>query len=361
MKKYPFGAILDFWENYKSMIVTEKINLIDTKICVISKMESKNKDGMSVIPYNSINVDTMKIGRNGTLKVKNTELLNMIKAAGSFYKYNGKYYIPSSSVRRRVSYDYFRSTAEKRKKRNGIIDEYENINLKSFASDETLITVAQRFRKVKSIIFIGQRLSGSCIKLVGMKSAGTDKQVYAIDVIKELNRNNDIDFYTSFPEDAGLSNMAFEIECDIKRTTKNGIPLSVFVSDNITGRKALRIDIRAEINNRKYILKSLDITHRTVKSAEEIANMIESEIKEYENASLNKDVSIDEIEDVCIRHIPKKSQKKFKDAMFKNASIETAYDISQKLFESERSYKTQDYDRGKHKYDIALGSVLKIC
>ena len=89
--------------------------------------------------------------------------------------------------------------------------------------------------------------------------------------------------------------------------------------------------------------------------------MIESEIKGYENASLNKDVSIDEIEDVCIRHIPKKSQKKFKDAMFKNASIETAYDISQKLFESERSYKTQDYDRGKHKYDIALGSVLKIC
>lgn len=361
MKKYPFGAILDFWENYKSMIVTEKINLIDTKICVISKMESKNKDGMSVIPYNSINVDTMKIGRNGTLKVKNTELLNMIKAAGSFYKYDGKYYIPSSSVRRRVSYDYFRSTAGKRKKRNGIIDEYENINLKSFASDETLITVAQRFRKVKSIIFIGQRLSGSCIKLVGMKSAGTDKQIYAIDVIKELNRNNDIDFYTSFPEDAGLSNMAFEIECDIKRTTKNRIPLSVFVSDNITGRKALRIDIRAEINNRKYILKSLDITHRTVKSAKEIANMIESEIKEYENASLNKDVSIDEIEDVCIRHIPKKSQKKFKDAMFKNASIETAYDISQKLFESERSYKTQDYDRGKHKYDIALGSVLKIC
>ena len=102
MKKYPFGAILDFWENYKSMIVTEKINLIDTKICVISKIESKNKDGMSVIPYNSINVDTMKIGRNGTLKVKNTELLNMIKAAGSFYKYDGKYYIPSSSVRRRI-------------------------------------------------------------------------------------------------------------------------------------------------------------------------------------------------------------------------------------------------------------------
>ena len=101
------------------------------------------------------------------------------------------------------------------------------------------------------------------------------------------------------------------------------------MSDNITGRKALRIDIRAEINNRKYILKSLDIRHRTVKSAKEIANMIESEIKEYENASLNKDVSIDEIEDVCIRHIPKKSQKKFKDAMFKNASIETAYDISQ--------------------------------
>ena len=53
-----------------------------------------------------------------------------------------------------------------------------------------------------------------------MKSAGTDKQIYAIDVVKELNRNNDIDFYTSFPEDAGLSNMAFEIECDIKRTTK---------------------------------------------------------------------------------------------------------------------------------------------
>ena len=47
MKKYPFGAILDFWENYKSMIVTEKINLIDTKICVISKMESKNKDGIA--------------------------------------------------------------------------------------------------------------------------------------------------------------------------------------------------------------------------------------------------------------------------------------------------------------------------
>lgn len=43
MKKYPFGAILDFWENYKSMIVTEKINLINTKICVISKMESKIK------------------------------------------------------------------------------------------------------------------------------------------------------------------------------------------------------------------------------------------------------------------------------------------------------------------------------
>lgn len=363
MTKYPFGAILDFWENYKSLIVTEKINLIDVKICVVSSRERKDKNGMIIIPYNAIDVNTMKITRNNILRVKSESLLDMIKASGSFYKYDKKYYIPSSSVRRRVSYDYFRDTAEKRKKRSGIIDEYENINLKSFSDDETLATVAQRFRKVKSIIFIGQRLSSSCIKLVGMKSAGTDSQIYAIDVAEELNKNGDVDFYSAFLENADrkLNNFSFEMECEIKRSTKNGIPLSVYLSDNITGRKALRIDILVTINDRKYILKSLDITHRTVKSAKEITDMIESEVKEYENVSLRNDVSANDIEKACMKHIPKKSQKKFKDAMSQNASIETAYDISQKLFESGKSYKTQDYDRGKHKYDVALGSVLKVC
>lgn len=373
-QKYPFCVIKGLWDDFESVVTVKTVNLKEAKVGSIALAEEDDsrkrpEDGITTIPYNCIDVMTMQLYRK-EFKVKSKELVNILKAAGCFYQIEKDIYIPTDDVKRRGIYDYFRKTDEKRKKKSSGI-EYEDINLKAFSGEETLRNFAQRFRKIESVNFIGERIPGSsCLRLIGLKSDKKTSEKNApqniFDILKAINGYEKWkmgnDYYTDY-DTHSIDNLVYSVTCDVKIRTKNGFPLYVTLTDTATGRKSMQIDICTSIHGRMYIVDSVDIAHRTTKTTEAVVKEIDSLLMKYENCFLNASVTADLIEKTCKSSLPKKAQNRFKELIRAGhkVPIEAAYDAMDELFTSEKSFKTKDYDRGKRKFNISLGSVLKTC
>ena len=86
------------------------------------------------------------------------------------------------------------------------------------------------------------------------------------------------------------NDVTMTVYCNVKKLSKNGVPLYVSITDTSIGRKCIQIDICACINDRMYVIDNIDIVHRIpdVKDNEkEIAKNIVDEVDEmltkYEN------------------------------------------------------------------------------
>ena len=373
-QKYPFCVIKGLWDDFESVVTVKTVNLKEAKVGSIALAEEDDsrkrpEDGITTIPYNCIDVMTMQLYRK-EFKVKSKELVNILKAAGCFYQIEKDIYIPTDDVKRRGIYDYFRKTDEKRKKKSSGI-EYEDINLKAFSGEETLRNFAQRFRKIESVNFIGERIPGSsCLRLIGLKSDKKTSEKNApqniFDILKAINGYEKWkmgnDYYTDY-DTHSIDNLVYSVTCDVKITSKNGFPLYVTLTDTATGRKSMQIDICTSIHGRMYIIDSDDIAHRTTKTTEAVVKEIDCLLMKYENSFLNASVTADLVEKICKSSLPKKAQSRFTELIKAGhkVPIEAAYDAMDELFTSEKSFKTKDYDRGKRKFNVALGSVLKTC
>ena len=244
------------------------------------------------------------------------------------------------------------------------------MNLKPFADNTALKNFAQRFRNVSSATFIGKCIPGTaCVDLLGIRSK--DGKILnadtIIDKLDEKYGNGDLQYFSDYrmlsPNDVTMT-----VYCNVKKQSKNGVPLYVSVTDTSIGRKCIQIDICACINDRMYVIDNIDIVHRIpdVKDnekeiAKNIVNEVDKMLTKYENVCLGETVSADVIEKVCKPTLPKKAQKRFMEVIKNHQDIEmieTAYDAADELFASEKDFKTQDYDRGKRKYYTAIGSVL---
>lgn len=366
MQEYEINGIRNLWEDFQHVVHNKKVDLMTATIGLMSSTEIEHED-VTVIPFNRINVKTMSIIEKD-LPVTDKELAKKIIHAGCFYKIDGKYYIPSGDVKRRGIYDYFRTAKEKERKRCGY--EYEDLNLKPFADNTALKNFAQRFRNVGSATFIGKCIPGTaCVDLLGIRSK--DGKVLNADVIinklDEKYRDRDLQYFSDYRM-LSQNDVTMTVYCNVKKLSKNGVPLYVSVTDTSIGRKCIQIDICACINDRMYVIDNIDIVHRIpdVKDNEkEIAKNIVDEVDKlltkYENVCLGETVSADVIEKVCKPTLPKKAQKRFMEVIKNHQDIEmieTAYDAADELFASEKDFKTQDYDRGKRKYYTAIGSVL---
>ena len=168
MQEYEINGIRNLWEDFQHVVHNKKVDLMTATIGLMSNREIERED-VTIIPFNRINVGTMRITEKD-MPVANKELAKKIIHAGCFYKIDGKYYIPSGDVKRRGIYDYFRTAKEKERKRCGY--EYEDLNLKPFADNTALKNFAQRFRNVSSATFIGKCIPGTaCIDLLGIKKS----------------------------------------------------------------------------------------------------------------------------------------------------------------------------------------------
>lgn len=168
--------------------------------------------------------------------------------------------------------------------------------------------------------FIGKCIPGTaCIDLLGIRSK--DGKILNADTITdkldEKYRDGDLQYFSDYRM-LSQNDVTMTVYCNVKKLSKNGVPLYVSITDTSIGRKCIQIDICACINDRMYVIDNIDIVHRIpdVKDNEkEIAKNIVDEVDEmltkYENVCLGETVSADMIEKVCKPTIPKKAQKRF--------------------------------------------------
>ena len=99
------------------------------------------------------------------------------------------------------------------------------------------------------------------------------------------------------------NNVNFTFTCNIDNSS-----LALKVSDSITGRKSIQIDIISKINGRTYTLESIEINHRNTKSAECIADTLFQKVSRYLQNPANTEASPEDVEKVCLKYIPQKAR-----------------------------------------------------
>lgn len=350
MKKFDFYGLKDLWNDFTSAISEEKVNLSKAKICQVEDIIESGEDRDTAILLVT-DVATMK-----QFKAKlavSARISSELERVGCFYEINKRRYLPSDDVKSRCMYDYFNITS--------------SMAVNGLSEKEYSVLLASRFRNVGSIIFVSRRPIRGFSKLIGMKSVSGANQIRSIDIAAGLHDvyGDKIEFYSEYTEQkTRITCLDFDFLCRIEDScTADGTPLYISLYDNASGRKSIRVNIVVDIEGRHYILNCTEINHRIIKTKEVIAEQISQMLDDYRDIKLNISASTQEIEEACIQYVPKKARQKFigyiTGSMLK--PVEAAYDIMETdIFNMKlKVHKTQDYDGGRRKYEIALGSILK--
>ena len=195
--------------------------------------------------------------------------------------------------------------------------------------------------------------------LVGIKSANKQTQIYAIDIMDALCKKAEkTKAFSGYIDQQKANNVNFTFTCNIDNSS-----LALKVSDSITGRKSIQIDIISKINGRTYTLESIEINHRNTKSAECIADTLFQKVSRYLQNPANTEASPEDVEKVCLKYIPQKARTEFTKEIRREGvnAVEAAYDMisSGLIFNLKgKVHKTKEYDAGKRKAEIALGQMM---
>lgn len=359
MKKLCYEGLNDLWLDYTSTVKEEKINLSETYIGQIKSFKIYQEDNRYYV------ANVLYVGANKKEFKQNIFVPKVIKPEvekiGFFLKFEKEKYLPNPEVFCRCMNDYFGCNREQ------IINKFTAI--------KELRELASKFSEIGKIFFISYKKINGFRKLVGMKSACRESERSshaAIEIAKsavELEKmlNKKITFFSDYTEQkTKLPSLDFQFMFQVgEMTSSNGIPLYAEVIDNVSGRKSLKVSIIAMFNNRRFIIKSKELNHRTLKDSDKIVKDIIESLNECSNTFLDFDVSKNKIEEACLKYIPKKSRNSFISMISsehndKIKPIELAYDaMSSDIFNLKgKMHKTNNYDGGKSKYEVALGSVL---
>lgn len=348
MKKLNFESLCDIYEDFTHAIREEKIKLSEMTICQVKGYEKKD-DKRDVLCILETSVSSLSQHKK-RLIVSNTVTAWLMKI-GCFFevKKTNTRFVPTEETIRYCLHDYLKISSE--------------VKLNSFTED--VLSIALKFRAYGKIVFISKRPIGGFCSLIGVKSMKSSRGICdkAINIARELDvmLKDKVDFYTDYTEQKFVT-PEFKVMCHIEgHITKNNIPLYILISDNATARKTMTISILAEVNKRYYTLKAIDMYHRVIASPNEIMENIIENVEKYKNIVLNTDVTASDIKKVCIPCIPKKNRAKYEKIMVETKTpLETAHDVLKTdIFNSlKKNHKTLCYDGGKHKYDIALGTLL---
>lgn len=351
MRQINYDGLCDLWDDFSSAITEEKVNLTKASVYQVDSITSYKEDPRFMVArVNYINSDGMEGAKKILVSSKISAELERI---GCFYEIDKVKYIPADDVRCRCLYDYFGITSD--------------MAVTGLSEKEAARLLIKKFRSVGKIYFIARRKEKGFRYLVGMKSACGDRSKLTImDVAKSIIEKcpNKVLFYSDYMNQRRRPGLDFQFMCNIDESkTKDGTPIYISVCDNASGRKSMKIAIVADINDRLFILDSKEINHRILCTGQSLADEAIKMLNVCKNMTLNIKASADMVKKTCIQYIPKKSREKFSEFILKAniTPIEAAYDaMSTDIFNPKsKVHKTQDYDGGKAKYEIALGSVLQ--
>ena len=160
--------------------------------------------------------------------------------------------------------------------------------------------------------------------------------------------------------------MNFNFACRPDRLRDDKIPVYILFQDTLSGRKSMCVDFAVEINNRKYILDSIEINHRTKLSSDKIAEDIIKKLEECYTTDLNLQITSDDIIQNVLRKglVPKKAEQRFMEYMSSTsteAPISKASDVIKTGIFNIKNKKraSSGYDGGRRRYELELGRALR--
>lgn len=353
MRNFNMNAIKDFWEDYVNSFVDTKVNLRNAKICRIDRMIGENL----IILATDVDTGLQYEQKMHVLPAKLTKRLERI---GCFYEIDNYRYIPTVDVKGRVINDYCKPLKSEDDTKSTIV-------LSRFSEDEDVARLARRMKNARNLTFVSRRpfevmdsyVTYKYTSLVGIKSANKQTQIYAIDIMDAFCKKAEkTKAFSGYIDQQKANNVNFTFTCNIDNSS-----LALKVSDSITGRKSIQIDIISKINGRTYTLESIEINHRNTKSAECIADTLFQKVSRYLQNPANTEASPEDVEKVCLKYIPQKARTEFTKEIRKEGvnAVEAAYDMisSGLIFNLKgKVHKTKEYDAGKRKAEIALGQMM---
>lgn len=353
MRKVDIDGLKDLWEDFSHSVIERKVNLSDAVIYQVKKIYKND----SKIIMEGVKTDVKTLTQKSIkAELNKNKVIKLLRYSGCFYKVGNCYYVPNENVKRRCIYDYFEKPF---KKKSVCMD----MSVNSFTPEANALNLAAAFKKNNKIVFLGTPLSKNYVNLTGMKSVKTTNGITGLDIAMALHRKYKVsEFLTSyFEKEEGDFN--FKFYCRLNdMTSADGTPLYVCVCDNIMGRKSIQVDIAADIEGRKYVLKNMDVEHRTTKTSQDIAEKIYAMMNMSAKEEIDKNLSPEEIKKASVKYIPKRERQTFEAALdASDMPILTAYDIiASDIFNRKKDYKTMDYDAGRRKYELALGASIVV-
>lgn len=360
MNKFEIEGMKDLWEDFTSSIIKREVNLSKAKIYQVKEVISTDKN--VVVKLLMTDVDTMSQKKVKMNMTADPDIIRLMKYSGCLYRIGNEFYIPNENVKRRCIYDYFEKPYKGINLTGLNAGSRPSMNVNCLSDNANTLNLAYAFKRSCKMLFLGVPLTSKLTLLTGMKSAKTRYGTTGISIAEALHEKYNVqDFWTTY---IGKEKESFDFKfyCkvnDIKSV--DGTDLYVSVCDNVMGRKSIQVDILADIDGRKYIVKNVEVEHRSLKSSYDIADTIYDVLDVVSRKYVKKNISAEEIEEATMQHIPKRERSVFETKM-KDAKnpIATAYDIMHAdIFNlSRKSYKTMEYDAGKRKYELALGAAL---
>lgn len=353
--KVSYQSLKDMWEDFKSAYPDTTVNLAHTKIYQVKRIN----DTKAILYETDVRTGSQKKVSSNL----NQDFAEEIERASIFYHIDGVNYIPTDEVRNRVICDYFK---------NPDIQDYDkeqekmHMAVTAFSSAKDAKMLAKAFQNVQNIIFTSSKPKNGYAILTGIRSNNSLHYMTVMDIIDKLKEEMpNITFLTDYPEQTKCG-IDFECICQIPdMLSREKYPLYVRFYDNVSSRKSLQIDILVKINRRFYVLEAEEIPHRTSTEAPAITALVLDMLKRNAEKNLILEHSLDDVKIACCKYMPKKLQKEFNELLVnaENSNLLfAAYDAMEEVFycakRKETPYKTQNYDAGKRKCQVELGSLL---
>lgn len=159
--------------------------------------------------------------------------------------------------------------------------------------------------------------------------------------------------------------LSFTFRCKPARLRSDGIPVCILFQDTLSGRKSMRVDFAVKIDNRLYILDSMEVNHRTKMSGDEIADNIIKRFEVCYTADLNLNITANDIIKNVLQKglVPKKAEERFVTYMSSintDTPIAMASDVIKTgIFNiKNKKHTSSGYDGGKRRYELELGRAL---
>ncbi len=363
LRTFNMEGLKDLWEDYSSAIKSTKIDFKKAKIYQAKEIKT---GGLEML------VTSVSTGKQETIfEQLPDKMCYIINKSECFYEIDGIRYIPSREVNSRTLNDY---------SRKNIVDDCMNkgktkeppITVNHFSSPDTLKTLAGRLRRTDELIGIHYKPVRARKKvyarLVGLKSMNGENQISAVEIARCLYNKcgRSMLFESAYLEQIKRQPaLSFTFRCKPARLRSDGIPVCILFQDTLSGRKSMRVDFAVKIDNRLYILDSMEVNHRTKMSGDEIADNIIKRFEVCYTADLNLNITANDIIKNVLQKglVPKKAEERFVTYMSSintDTPIAMASDVIKTgIFNiKNKKHTSSGYDGGKRRYELELGRAL---